>query len=185
MYSLKKKFALKRNPSQRLARMGRGVAYLKASKKVKSVSSDTFDRWDMIREYLGDDELLEVIPKMLGTDTTERLIGWICQDYDINLDGDDEEDDYGASKKKARKMKVMAKSPHRRVSPKQLKDMVAEGLAVDITNHPDVIKVSKDKGLELVGTGFGINGMNCAMFKGKDGKIYVITARNSNLLTLA
>ena len=174
-----------------IKKFGRRKNVIKSTKKVNAVEISTFDKWDTIREYLGDDELLDVIPKMLGTDQTERLIDWICRDYEINLDEEEDDDeDYEASKKASKKIspkkssKVFAKSSLKRVTPKQLKDMVEEGVAVDITNHPDVYKLSREKGLDCIGTGLGIYGVNCAMFKGNDGKIYVITKRNTNLLTL-
>ena len=162
-----------------------------AKRNKKAVEIDTFDKWDIVREHLGDNEMLNAIPKMLGTDKTEELIKWFCQDYDIrdfDEDYDPDEDNYNYfSKKQApakKASKVIAKSPYKRVTPKQLKDMVKEGVAIDITEHPDVYNLSREKKLECIGTGLGIYGLNCAMFKDKDGKIYVITKRNTNLLTL-
>ena len=141
----------------------------KASMKRKA-ELDVWDRWDRARELLGDDEMLNAIPKMLGTWKTEELLGWIETDYDIN------DDEYEASKKKATRRTAL-----RKVTPKQLKDMVKDGVAVDITYSPDALKIKKEKQLECIGTGHGIYGTNCAMYKGNDGKIYVITARCSNL----
>lgn len=71
-----------------------------------------------------------------------------------------------------------------KVTPKQLKDMVKEGLATDITNAPDIDELDRKLHFEVVSVGKGIYGMNCALLKGNDGKTYVITSRNSNLFKL-
>lgn len=65
----------------------------------------------------------------------------------------------------------------------ELKKMAKYGEAEDITSISDAeAKELKKSGVELVGISRGIYGMNGALMRGTtDGKLYVITSRNSNL----
>ncbi len=65
----------------------------------------------------------------------------------------------------------------------ELKKMAKYGEAEDITSLSDAeAKELKKSGVELVGISRGVYGMNGALMRGTaDGKLYVITSRNSNL----
>lgn len=65
---------------------------------------------------------------------------------------------------------------------KELKDMVRYGEAEDITGISDAeAKELRKNGIETVGVSRGVYGMNGALLRGSDGKLYAITARSSNL----
>ena len=65
---------------------------------------------------------------------------------------------------------------------KELKDMVLYGEAEDITGISDAeAKELRKNGIETVGVSRGVYGMNGALLRGSDGKLYAITARSSNL----
>jgi hypothetical protein len=65
---------------------------------------------------------------------------------------------------------------------KELKDMVRYGKAEDITTLPDEeAKELRKKGIETVGVSRGTYGMNGALLRDKDGNLYAITARSTNL----
>jgi hypothetical protein len=69
---------------------------------------------------------------------------------------------------------------------KEIKRLVKTGAAVDITTwDSEKIKELQNKSIENVGLSFGIYGMNGGLFKDKDGNLYAITARTSNLFALA
>lgn len=67
---------------------------------------------------------------------------------------------------------------------KEIKQMIKNGGAIDITNYSldQINKLRPD--LEAVKVSLGIYGVNGAIFKSKDNKIYAIRARNTNLFTL-
>lgn len=74
----------------------------------------------------------------------------------------------------------------KKLTQKELKRLVKTGAAVDITAwDSEKIKELQNKNIEKVGLSFGIYGMNGGLFKDKDGNLYTITARTSNLFALA
>lgn len=62
---------------------------------------------------------------------------------------------------------------------KDLKTMVKNGLAVDITNTANL-----PNGLKKECTTFGKYGANGALYSDKDGNLYAITARCVNLFAI-
>lgn len=69
-----------------------------------------------------------------------------------------------------------------KLTQKDLKQMATSGAAIDITNVSDEeAKEIRSRKLNTVAISRGTYGMNGALLKDKDGKTYVITARNSNL----
>ena len=70
------------------------------------------------------------------------------------------------------------------ITRKALREMVAKGMATDIT-HWDGEKVGA-MWVSVEALSHGTNGMNGGLFKdNKTGEYYVITARNGNLFRLA
>lgn len=78
------------------------------------------------------------------------------------------------------KVKKQAKATY---TQKQLKEMVANGVAIDITNMPtrELYKLQKEEQLEPIGSSFGTYGANGRLYRGKDGKLYAVTARATSL----
>lgn len=69
-----------------------------------------------------------------------------------------------------------------KLTQKDLKQMATSGAAIDITNVSDEeAKEIRSRKLDTVAISRGTYGMNGALLKDKEGKTYVITARNSNL----
>lgn len=69
-----------------------------------------------------------------------------------------------------------------KLTQKDLKQMATSGAAIDITNVSDEeAKEIRSRKLNTVAISRGTYGMNGALLKDKEGKTYVITARNSNL----
>ena len=77
-------------------------------------------------------------------------------------------------------MKKTAKATY---TQKQLKEMVADGVAIDITTWEGskIYELIKEEHLEPIGSSFGTYGANGRLFRGKSGKLYACTARNTNL----
>lgn len=77
-------------------------------------------------------------------------------------------------------MKKTAKASY---TQKQLKEMVANGVAIDITNKParELYALQKEEQLEPIGSSFGTYGANGRLYRGKDGKLYAVTARATSL----
>ena len=77
---------------------------------------------------------------------------------------------------------------HRKVNQRELRQMVGDGFAEDITDigFEGAKRLKEKEGyLDVVGTGSGVYGVNCAWLQGaKTGTHYVVTARNSTLLSL-
>lgn len=67
---------------------------------------------------------------------------------------------------------------------KEIKQMIKNGAAVDITNYSfeNVNKLKPE--LTLIKTTRGVYGVNGAIFKDKNNKIYAIKSRNTNLSML-
>lgn len=84
---------------------------------------------------------------------------------------------------KNRKQGEAKKSESLTLKQAELKKMAKYGEAEDITSLSDAeAKELKKSGVELVGISRGTYGMNGALMRGTaDGKLYVITSRNSNL----
>ena len=78
------------------------------------------------------------------------------------------------------KVKKQAKATY---TQKQLKELVANGVAIDITNMPtrELYKLQKEEQLEPIGSSFGTYGANGRLYRGKDGKLYAVTARAMSL----
>lgn len=64
---------------------------------------------------------------------------------------------------------------------KEIKTMVALGMATDITNAA----YESLPQLENVALSFGVYGMNAGLFRDDDGNFYAVLARNSLLFRLA
>lgn len=96
-------------------------------------------------------------------------------------------DDYGSNlPKDVKVVNITAdeskKSESLTLKQKELKDMVRSGKAEDITTLPDEeAKELRKKGIETVGVSRGTYGMNGALLRDKDGNLYAITARSTNL----
>lgn len=67
---------------------------------------------------------------------------------------------------------------------KEIKQMIKNGAAVDITNYSFESTSKLKPTLELLKTTRGVYGVNGAIFKDKNNKIYAIKSRNTNLLML-
>lgn len=68
----------------------------------------------------------------------------------------------------------------RKYTQKELKNLVALGVAEDITDA-DYDCLENDHPLERLGCSHGVYGMNGGLIRGKSGKLYVIRTRNSLL----
>lgn len=68
----------------------------------------------------------------------------------------------------------------RKTTLKEIKNLVKNGIAVDITNlsNEECKKIDIEERLYI---SYGIYGMNGGVFRGKDGNIYAIISRSSNL----
>lgn len=67
---------------------------------------------------------------------------------------------------------------------KAIKQMIKNGVAIDITNYSLKQINTLRPNLTAVKLSFGKYGANGAVFKSKDNKIYAIRARNTNLAAL-
>lgn len=67
----------------------------------------------------------------------------------------------------------------KKVNHKEIENLVKLGVAVDITNDP--APMESEKSYEKVAYSMGVYGSNGALFRGKSGKLYAITRRNSVL----
>lgn len=68
---------------------------------------------------------------------------------------------------------------------RQLKKLVNQGIAIDITNYSftQTNELLNNIDIEKIAYSRGINGLNGGLFKdNKTNKLYAITARNSTLL---
>lgn len=73
-----------------------------------------------------------------------------------------------------------------KITQKELKEMIKNKVVEDITRIDNINElIKKENGLETIALSFGIYGRNAGLAKGnKTGKLYGITARNSNLFVL-
>lgn len=80
----------------------------------------------------------------------------------------------------------VSKTARAKYTQRQLKEMVADGTAIDITNKSanELYKLQKEEQLEPIGSSFGTYGANGRLYRGKDGKLYAVTARAMSLDTL-
>lgn len=78
---------------------------------------------------------------------------------------------------------AVRKQARAKYTQRQLKEMVADGTAIDITTWPDtkIYELIREEQLDPIGSSFGVYGANGRLFRGKSGKLYACTARNSNL----
>ena len=67
----------------------------------------------------------------------------------------------------------------RKMNHKEIVNLVKLGVAINITNDP--APMESEKSYEKVAYSMGVNGSNGALFRGKSGKLYAITRRNSVL----
>lgn len=67
----------------------------------------------------------------------------------------------------------------KKMAHKEIENLVKLGVAVNITNDP--APMESEKSYEKVAYSMGVNGSNGALFRGKSGKLYAITRRNSVL----
>lgn len=75
----------------------------------------------------------------------------------------------------------------RKYTQTELKNMVAKGFAKDITwlERREVLKIWNNGNTEKIGYSSGLYGINGGLISDSNtGELYVITARNSNLLTI-
>lgn len=128
-------------------------------------------------------------------DLGEELSGYYNDIYDIEDEKEEEEDEDEEDEDSENNVREshrphgrMLKEDYRKVNQRQLKQMVRDGFAEDITNigFGGARKLREEEGyLEIIGTGYGVYGVNCAWLKGRNtGTNYVITARNSTLESL-
>lgn len=77
----------------------------------------------------------------------------------------------------------VSKTAKAKYTQRQLKEMVANGTAIDITNKSanELYKLQKEEQLEPVGSSFGVYGANGRLYRGKSGKLYAVTARTTSL----
>ena len=69
---------------------------------------------------------------------------------------------------------------------KTIKRYISAGIAQDITRFgfEEAEELRQQHNLEIVAVSHGINGMNGALLKDEDGKMYAIASRNSTLFQL-
>lgn len=124
-------------------------------------------------------------------DLGEELSGYYNDIYNIEdeeeEEEEEEEEDEDMDESRHRHGRML-KEDYRKVNQRQLKQMVRDGFAEDITNigFDGAMKLREEEGyLEIIGTGYGVYGVNCAWLKGRNtGTNYVITTRNSTLGSL-
>ena len=146
---------------------------------------DNYDTPELLDEYCNymlewsDEDI-----KNMTKEARQEIEDWY-QDELYYADVSDVEDSFGVdtlgeSRKPVRDDGTVKEKE--RYTQSELKQLVKQGLATDITN----VEVTSDMyNLEKVGVSFGINGMNGALLKNKKtGEYYVITARNTNLFRL-
>lgn len=112
-------------------------------------------------------------------DGTLTIDSAFLQDIEFAHDYDPEEDgEYDASDESRRPTRES-----RDITQRELKRMVADGDAIDITTTVDdaYIQELEKKGIRAVDISYGTYGMNGALLRDNDGNQYVITARNTNL----
>lgn len=129
-------------------------------KVVKNIASPTADAFDGARKTVN---------------TVEDAAAWLKGGIEELLNMEKEAIDLVGNESK--------KSESLTLKQAELKKMAKYGEAEDITSLSDAeAKELKKSGVELVGISRGIYGMNGALMRGTtDGKLYVITSRNSNL----
>ena len=67
----------------------------------------------------------------------------------------------------------------KKVTHKEIENLVKLGVAVNITNDP--APMDSEKSYEKIAYSMGVNGSNGALFRGKSGRLYAIIKRNSVL----
>lgn len=73
----------------------------------------------------------------------------------------------------------------RKYTQKQLKNLVRDGLAHDITNAPEAEVLTLWKRCEKVGYSSGLYGINGGLIRDREtGDFYAVTARNTNLFII-
>ena len=78
-------------------------------------------------------------------------------------------------------------SEAKKYTQKDIKEYVRLGKATDITNwsFEKINDLLKERSLELVGSSFGINGMNGGLYRDVDtGELFAVCARSSTLLQM-
>ena len=154
------------------------------------------DQWLMMAYYQYDEpenaNLNSAFEELHG-DVSEIVTMYLELDrpeYEKDEDMDESRHRHGRMLREGRRpfRKRMMKEDYRKVNQRQLKQMVRDGFAEDITNigFDGARKLREEEGyLEIIGTGYGVYGVNCAWLKGRNtGTNYVITTRNSTLESL-
>lgn len=62
---------------------------------------------------------------------------------------------------------------------KEIENLVKLGVAINITSDPT--PMDSEKSYEKIAYSMGVNGSNGALFRGKSGRLYAITRRNTIL----
>ena len=55
-----------------------------------TTSNDTFEKWELLKEQVGCEQMVSDIFNYLSSDQLEQLIEWFDQDYDLFNQDDDE-----------------------------------------------------------------------------------------------
>ena len=55
-----------------------------------TTSDDTFEKWELLKEQVGCEQMVSDIFNYLSSDQLEQLIEWFDQDYDLFNQDDDE-----------------------------------------------------------------------------------------------
>ena len=105
---------------------------------------------------------------------------WAGQDFNDGefenaaLDADEEDDS-----------PVEVTESYRKYTQKDLRQMVRNGEAIDITNYSfDQAKEFRSKGYDVVGVCTGVYGLNGALLQDKEGQLYAVICRNTILAYL-
>lgn len=146
-------------------------------------NNNVWDAYDIAIETLGADELCEALAKALGTDALSDNLRYIFRVYDIPF-GDDE-DEFEESCNRRHSMRERS-GDRRKITQRELKDMIRKGTAEDITNISfDEANDLYDRGYDVIAVSSGVYGINGALLQMNDtGDQLAITARNSVLFQL-
>ena len=139
--------------------------------------------------YQDDKYLVNVFVNEMDEDQTKEIIADVCgcDEEDVVIEYDESHPRRGRMLREGRRTRRLNEE-HRKVNQRELRQMVRDGFAEDITDigFEGAKRLKEKEGyLDVVGTGSGVYGVNCAWLQGaKTGTHYVVTARNSTLLSL-
>lgn len=72
----------------------------------------------------------------------------------------------------------------KRYTQKELKKLVNNGQAIDVTTAPGERRDIIPENYERIGTAHGANGLTGLLLKGDSGQLYAVTARTTNIFLL-